>query len=682
MADYTPDQYREAARKALAAGDTAAAQRLIAAGRSLPAPANPQAAQRNPDGTYGQPPEGFVQNTMTGQMEDIRSPNNPNIPTGRGTALAAGLAQGVTFGASDEGTAAIGTMMNPGSNYDYELARAREINRRGAEDQPLAYYGGLIPGAVASSYMGARGLGLNLTGPTMLSTSARSAGMGLGEGALYGFNNGEGGLGNRVGSAAREGAIGGLVGGAAPAVIAGARSVGNFGKDLLVGGVDAATGRASQGRANRALISTMLKSGRSLDDIADDVARAAREGQPEFRMMDAMGTAGQRRASGVVRAGGDGAEEIAQYLNQRQLDQTDRVVNFVDDAFGSRGTTAAKTRDSLTAARSAQADAAYAAARGNAAPVDVRGALAVIDDRIGGMQGMNVAGDSIDGRLASFRNRLAASTPPQGTTGVELSDFDRVLGVKQDVQDAIGAAVRAGRGNEARELGKLSAALDQALEASSDGYRAANDGFREASRTIEAVDTGADMARKGRVDDTVPAFQAMTPDQQGAARVGYANTVIDEVERNRATTANAARQFNSTKRTGEAQAMATDPRLFGDRIARENTMWETQNRALQGSRTADNLQDIGELGPRAEIARALMDVGNLQFGQAAGRVGSAIAPAVTGMNESTRNLIARALMSDNPRQAMASAMRQEAMSQTQRRIAESLMRALGREVTP
>jgi hypothetical protein len=638
--------------------------------------------QRNPDGTYGQPPEGFVQNTMTGQMEDIRSPNNPNIPTGRGTALAAGLAQGVTFGASDEGTAAIGTMMNPGSNYDYELARAREINRRGAEDQPLAYYGGLIPGAAASSYMGARGLGVNLTGPTLLNTVGRSAGAGAVEGALYGFNTGEGGAGNRAGSAVNEAVLGAGIGAAAPYVVAGGRAAFNTARDVVEGGVDAAIGRANQGRANRAIIDTLNKSGRSLDDVADDVARAAREGQPEFRTMDALGLAGQRRTSGVVRAGGDGAEEIAQFLNQRQLDQVDRVGSFVDDAFGSTGTTAAQTRESLTAARGAQADAAYAAARGNAAPVDVRGALSVIDDRIGGMQGMNVAGDGIDGRLASFRSRLAASTPPDGATGVELSDFDRVLGVKQDVQDAIGAAVRAGRNNEARELGKLSAALDQALEASSDGYRAANDGFREASRTIEAVDTGAQMATRGRAADTVPAFQAMTPDQQNAARVGYANSIIDDLERNRATTANAARQFNSTKRATEAQAMATDPRLFGDRIARENTMWETQNRALGGSRTADNLQDIGELGPRAEIARALLDIGNLQFGQAAGRVGNAIAPAVTGMNESTRKLIADALMSSDPRAALASAMRQESLSQGQRRVFEALTRAIGREVTP
>lgn len=33
-----------------------------------------EADPMNPDGTYGQPPEGMVYNPETGQMEDLRSP--------------------------------------------------------------------------------------------------------------------------------------------------------------------------------------------------------------------------------------------------------------------------------------------------------------------------------------------------------------------------------------------------------------------------------------------------------------------------------------------------------------------------------------------------------------------------------------------------------------------------------
>ena len=52
MADYTVQQYRDAAKKALAAGDTAAAQRLIAAGRALEVAPPPQPEQ--PERGFGQ----------------------------------------------------------------------------------------------------------------------------------------------------------------------------------------------------------------------------------------------------------------------------------------------------------------------------------------------------------------------------------------------------------------------------------------------------------------------------------------------------------------------------------------------------------------------------------------------------------------------------------------------------
>ena len=420
----------------------------------------------------------------------------------------------------------------------------------------------------------------------------------------------------------------------------------------------------------------LRKSGKSADDVAIEVARAAREGQPEYRLMDAMGIAGQRRASGISRSGGDGAEEIAQFLRQRQLDQPDRVAGFVDEAFGLGGKTAVQAKDSLTAARGAAADAAYGAARGNAAPVDIRGALSVIDDRVGLTKGGAVASDGIDGLLAKFRSRLA------GERGV-ATEFDRVLSVKQDVQDAIGAAVRAGRNNEARELGKLSKALDAALEESSASYRSANDQFAQASRVIGSVDDGASMIRPSqRAADTVPGFKAMTPEQQSAARIGYGDRALARIEANTSPTANVAKQFNSTKMAAETDAMAIDPALFRGRVGRENTMWETQNRALGGSRTADNLADTADIGVVADMGRAAKDALTGRIGAAVGTVGRLAGNAATGQNEATRTLVARILMSNDPKAALATALRQEATSQGRRRIAEALMRSIGREAIP
>lgn len=660
--------------------------------------ASPTATEtlRNPDGTYGQPPDGFVLNPATGQMEDLRSPINPRIPTGRAAALGLGAGQGLGFGGFDEAVAGGSALV--GGDYDYDLARMREAERRAKEEHPGYYYSGLVPGAVASSVSAGKALGINATGQSMLGTMTRGAGIGAGEGLVWGALTGEGGAGNRAREAMSSALVGAGVGAAAPPVIGaaawGARKVG----DLVGGGIDAVMNHANAGRANRAIMETLRRAGVSVDDVADDVARAAREGQPEYRLMDAAGVAGQRRASGVTRAGGDGADDLANFLRQRQMDQADRVAGFVDEGFGLGGETAAQRAARLTAERGTAADAAYGAARGNAAPVDVRGALAVIDDRIGGMQGSGVAGDGIDGMLARFRGRLAARNPAassipgqtglaaQGTdttkSAVELSDFTRVLGVKQDVQDAIGVAVRAGRNNEARELGKLVAALDRALEDASPMYRAANDDFARASRVIGAIDEGAGMARGGRPDDTIQAFLAKTPGEQASARVGYGDAIIEAIQKNKAETANRAREFASTKRAAEAQAMALDPRLFADRIARENAMWGTQARALGGSRTADNIADQADLGMMAEMGRAARDALTGRIGAAVGTIANRAGNMAVGQNEATRALIARLLMSDSPRVALAQALRQETTSQGRRRIVEAMMRSLGRETIP
>lgn len=513
------------------------------------------------------------------------------------------------------------------------------------------------------------------TGKSMLGTIGRSAVLGGAEGGMQGAGNADGqGV---VRNAIRGALLGAGIGAGAPAVVGVAGAVKNAIKDPITGGIDAVLGVANTGKANRAIAGAAKASGQTPDEISAALARAAAEGQPEFRLMDAMGTAGQRQASGIARATGPSATEISDFLASRQAGQGDRISGFIDDAFGTKGTTAAKTQAGLTEARGATADAAYSAARGNAAPVDVRDALQTIDDRIGGMAGSGVAGDGIDGKLAGYRARLAGDGKGlgPGVTGAELSDFDRVLGVKQAVQDDIGAALRAGRNNEARELGKLASALDAALEGSSDMYRTANDGFREASRVIGAVDEGATMASRGRAADNIPAFDAMTPDMQGAARIGYGDNLLAGLEKNPSPTANKAKPLiQSEKRASEAGAMALDPTIYKDRLSRESVMWDTQNRALGGSRTADNLADQDAVNGMVSGAMgAAKSASNLQLGDAASKVLGMLGPLAKGQNEATRQLIAQALMSGDT-SALGVAMRQATTQEGRRRLIEAILR--------
>ncbi|MFG6591287.1 hypothetical protein [Sulfitobacter sp. 1A12157] len=635
------------------------------------------------------------------KAQDLGLPDNPGGVSanpaavaefqGKATSAFDGAMQGGTFGFGDEmagvRSAIFGSTVDDqgnmardmsgtmGERYTSERDRVRAQNEASQSANPLQYGAGEIAGGSVPALTGAS----LATGNGLLNTAVRSGILGALGGGAQGAGHADGrDLAPSIGKGA---AMGGIAGVAAPIVVKGGAAVKNAVKDPMTGVIDTMTGNANQGKANRVIAEMLRASKKNPDEVGEAVMRAAQEGQSQYRMMDAVGVPGQRQASGLARAGGDSGAEIAEFLRKRQAGQGERVAEFVDEGFGLNGTTAAKEAGRLTEARSASANSAYDAARGNAAPVDVRGALGVIDSRIGGMQGSNVAGDAIDGKLAGYRKRLAADPAPDGETARELSDFDRVLGVKQSIQDDIGAAVRAGRNNEARELGKLASELDGALEASSDMYRAANDGFRDASRVIDAVDQGADMARPARrSSDTVSQFGSMTPPQQQAARVGYGDSLLSKIEANTAPTANKAKILQSPKRDAEAQAMAVDPSLYGRRIGRENDMWEVQNRALGGSRTADNLQDIGGT---SEAASGLMGAGrsalNFQFGDAVAKVGGVLGPAAKGQNDATRQLIARALMSDDPVKALEPALRQDMSSQSKRRLIEALLRQPMRE---
>lgn len=525
--------------------------------------------------------------------------------------------------------------------------------------------GAMIPAVASAPYATGRGV---------MGTIGRGLGIGAVEGGLQGVGNADGK--DVLANAAMGAAIGGGLGAVIPAGVALAKS---GVMDPITGAFDAMVNRANTGKAAKAIGGMVRQSGIPQEEIIKSLSRAAIEGQPMYAAMDALGRSGQRQASGVARSGGDAGADIAAFLEKRQADQADRVGGFVDDAFGTKGTTAAKTAANLTAARGDAANLAYDAARGNAAPVDVRGALGAIDSRIGGMKGSDIAGDSIDGKLAKYRGQLAGSGKGLGpdVAGAELSDFDRVLGVKQAIQDDIGAANRAGRNNEARELGKLVSELDGALEASSDMYRTANDQFRNASRVIDAVDEGAAMASRGRAADNIPTFQAMNADMQGAARVGYGDALLAALEKNPAVTANKAKPLSqSGKSSSQALAMALDPELYARRLARENEMWGTQNRALGGSMTADNLQDIEGVGGKALGAVGSAAMGRV--GDAVSRIAGILAPMAKGQNDATRQMIAKALMS-NDMAVLAPFIKRDAKGQGVSRVIEALLRNTGGE---
>jgi hypothetical protein len=602
---------------------------------------------------------------------------------GGASAFTLGLGQGASFGFGDEiqgGMGAIagaakdalqGNFSGMGSRMGDNYAQVRDMMRGANETadftRPKTYTGGQVAGGIAASATG-------LTGATGLATSlggkaALGAASGALEGGLYGFGSGEGGLENRAFNAGKMAAIGGGAGAAAPVAMAGLR----LGGRAIANPIMNALNIGSDTQASRMIEKLMKRAGATPDDIQAALQTATREGQPEYVLADALGTTGQRGLSGISRQPGEARQQISDFVMKRQGNQGNRLSGFIADGLQAPDTAAARS-GALTAARGDAASVAYDAARAGAGPVDIRGAVGAIDDRVAPMRGSGVALDGIDKKLEAFRNRLAARNPAQPNTSVELSDFDRVLGVKQDLGDAIGEAVRAGRNNEARELMKLQGQIDASLEASSGAYRSANDGFAKASREIDAIDQGA-AATSGRVRsaDTAAQYSGMQQGQQAAFKAGYADPLIAKIDAS-ALGVNKARPLLNDKTQADFGLMAQDPALLQRQIGREQTMFETGAQALGGSKTADNLGDIADV--KQNSASVIMNLLSMRPGVAAQQLADKLLSAASGQSPKTREKIAMMLLSQNPQAAIAPAIQNAARSSRNDMIAGLIAKSM------
>ncbi len=447
------------------------------------------------------------------------------------------------------------------------LGTAAEVLGGGVSGAGLAKYGLTFARALAPE-------------AGLLARSAASAGDAAGLGAFSGAMEGNT-LAERFNNAMKGLAVGGAIGGLAP----GALKLAGAALSPVVSNIRARMD--PQGFAQSQIARGIHESGVDPNQISHDVLQAANDGQGAFTVADAMGNPGQRLLSTVTRAPGEGRTAAVAALDARQAGQARRVAGTLAEGFNAPET-AAQTEARLTGARGAQADADFGAVRGGAAPVDVVGTINHIDQTIGTGPGQALAtpNDGIEATLRGFRERLARVNP---------DDFSAVQRIRGEMADAAQSAAQSGNGNRARLIRGAASRLDAAMEAASPGYRAANANFAAASRNIDAVQSGRNAAMRGRTEDTIPAFQALAPPGKQAFRSGYADPLIADAQKSPFGT-NAARPLTNPAFQDEAAAMAPGNPLMQRKLVRENTMFETRNQAMGGSKTMDNANDHAAMG--------------------------------------------------------------------------------------
>ena len=373
-------------------------------------------SQPNPDGTYGQPPEGMVFDEKR-QAWTSRELMANNLSSSRGRAAVDGGLQGVTLGGFDElaGVA--------GGDFSRERARARlDVARR--------------------DYLGTT-LGAEIAGAATLPLSAGTvrggAAVGAGTGFLYGGLTGEGDVGERATGAGIGAGVGALAGAAAvPVTRAASWAAGRFGR--AVGDVFKSNRFYRNGQITQAGREALEAAGQSADEVSDAFARhfsqLAREGAdpqtaasvagmrefgiPAYRH-NVTGSADDFARFERARRGAVGApaERITRRAADQQSDAVGAASNRIAEGFG--GGEGVRQSDAAIAAmgglRSAR-DASRQAASGAYDALEAAG---------GGVRGTAVRdiGTRMRPMLESAGLQIDSSTPNAASALRELDAIFR-----------------------------------------------------------------------------------------------------------------------------------------------------------------------------------------------------------------------------------------------------------------
>jgi hypothetical protein len=572
-------------------------------------------------------------------LEALRQRSQGRDLSAPGRALAP-VMQGLSFGLGDEAVAGATAAIRPGNPAD-EYRVAKEIQKQELERQRSEHPygsaaseigGGLMSGlgafkagATASRYVpqalqGARKFGANLLA---------SAADGAGYGALTGFGSGDGAADSALKGIEGAG-FGGAVGAGLPVV---GKAVG-LAASPVINPIRASL--APESMAGAKWLQTFRRAGMEPEQVALALEQAHNDGQGGvFTAADALGHAGQRSLSAVTRIPHNERQAVVDFLDRRQAGQGRRISNALSEGFAAPDT-AAQREATLTAKRKAAADRNYGQARSDAGAVDVSPAIAKADEFLSPSgvtfrPGSGIADDSVESAVRRARGYLTDGKS-------QVSDFSTALRSKRELDNLIDRASP----SQQHLLVPIRDALDDQLAATSKSYANARDTFRRNSQAIEAVQTGRDAAVRGRYEDTIPAFQAMRPDQQSAFRAGYSDPLIAGTRE--AVGVNKARPLINDSTDAEFPAFAAPgagPQL-GRRLARENTMFETAFQAKGGSGTAQNLADSGDLH---HIDPAIL--GNLltgNFKQAAKNAGHTVLARAAGLSPGVAERLSRMLL--------------------------------------
>lgn len=555
------------------------------------------------------------------------------------------VTQGMTMGWNDELSAKLRSIA---LNTDYAKEKAIQdaIEKRAVKNTGALGTAAEIAGGIGSGAGLARGgVTLMRAGQGFVPRVLAGATEGAGYGAVAGAGNSE----DRTAGAIRGAGYGAAAGTALPVLAAAARPFAGAALSNLSARVN------PDAYTDRLLAKDMAASGRSRMDIARDVADANAAGQP-LTVADVMGTEGQRRLVSAAKASGPGRQITTDFLERRQAGQAERVGDILEEGLGVSGTA---RQEAERLGQQARTNAAPLYARSDAYPIQWDARLGeFINDPIAQkalQQGMKIQRlealasgqpfNPADYTIAGFNE--AASQPGVQAAGPNMRTLDAI---KKGFDDLLEQYRDKTTGRlvldaEGRAIEQVRRAYVQHLDSLNPDYAAARRAWAGPAQQQEAIGRGRQMAQGGRSENNIADYNAMNPAQQAGVRSGYADTLVGQIDRGRRGV-NAAGRFTSAKDTAELGAMSQyqGPVMPGTqnellrRLEREGVMYQTRNKALGGSSTAENLADMADTGVDPALVSSLMRgdfVGALKAG------GMGVLNQASGNTAAVREQIAR-----------------------------------------
>jgi hypothetical protein len=407
--------------------------------------------------------------------------------------------------------------------------------------------------------------------------------------------------GDSLGEAGKKAGIAGLLGVAAPVAEAG------------LGGIWRGLTRSQAPKAAQNVSRALRDDGVQPGDVTQKLMDLG----PDGMLMD-LGPNSQSLAGGVASVPGPGQATVRQAVADRRAGASGRVADDVARTIGT-GPDLDTLKASIIKQQSQVADPLYAKVRNMVLP-DLPAVTAVIGTPLGQR--------AYQKAIELWKNDFKTNAPPELTVGIV--DY-----MKRALDDIAGEAVRAGRGNDARQAGNMTKALTSSVDRVVPEYKLARDAFAGPAQVLDAIDSGSTVfSREMSPGQLKTALSGMSQSE----RDGFLQGAQAQVEAMMGNAVNDVAALRNTFKKGYNEAKLRY--MLGDDIAddllksidRELTFGNTSNIVSSNSETARRQAVQGivnpDLGQAPRISTTITGLIVSAFDKARGAIQGIRQPAI------------------------------------------------------